>query len=218
MFESCASGGGRFDPGILYYAPQGWVSDDTDAIERLKIQYGTSMVYPLASMGSHVSAVPNHQLFRETPLETRANVAYFGTFGYELDLERLEEEEKQKIKGQIRFRIRHWELFQNGDFYRLESPFEGNVTAWMVINKEKTEILAGWYRTLQTVNIGFRTLKLQGLDAEKEYCLESTGQRYYGDELMQNGFSVSDRSSGVMDHSLRPGDYASALFHFQEVR
>ena len=89
LFESCASGGARFDPGLLYYAPQGWASDDSDAIERLKIQYGTSFAYPISSIGSHVSVTPNHQVYRLTPLHTRANVAYFGTFGYELDLKRI---------------------------------------------------------------------------------------------------------------------------------
>ena len=98
LFESCASGGGRFDPGMLYYAPQGWTSDDSDAIERLKIQYGTSMCYPLSSMGSHVSVVPNHQVFRNTPLHTRANVAYFGTFGYELDLNKSNRGRNQRSK------------------------------------------------------------------------------------------------------------------------
>ena len=103
LFESCASGGGRFDPGILYYAPQGWTSDDTDAIERVKIQYGTSMCYPISSMGSHVSVVPNHQTRRETPLKTRANAAYFGTFGYELDLNKLTAEEIEEVKKQVKF-------------------------------------------------------------------------------------------------------------------
>ena len=98
LFESCSSGGGRFDPGMLYYAPQGWTSDDSDAIERLKIQYGTSLCYPISSMGSHVSVIPNHQVFRKTPLHTRANVAYFGTFGYELDLNSLKEEEIAEVK------------------------------------------------------------------------------------------------------------------------
>lgn len=97
LFESCASGGARFDPGMLYYAPQVWTSDDTDAMERVKIQYGTSYVYPLSSMGSHVSAVPNQQVGRTTPLETRANVAFFGTFGYELDLNHLSEGERQMV-------------------------------------------------------------------------------------------------------------------------
>ena len=94
LFESCASGGARFDPGLLYYAPQGWTSDDSDAVERLKIQYGTSYCYPVSSMGSHVSVIPNHQVYRNTPLHTRANVAYFGTFGYELDLNKLASEEQ----------------------------------------------------------------------------------------------------------------------------
>ena len=103
LFESCASGGSRFDPGMLYYAPQGWTSDNTDAVDRLKIQYGTSYCYPISSIGSHVSAVPNHQLFRITPLSTRANVAYFGTFGYELDLNTLTDEEQAEVRRQTTF-------------------------------------------------------------------------------------------------------------------
>src|SRR5699024_10804683 len=126
LFESCASGGARFDPGLLYYAPQCWTSDDTDAVERCKIQYGTSFVYPVSSMGAHVSAVPNHQLLRNTSLETRANVAYFGTFGYELDPNRLTEEEKEEVKAQITFMKQYRHLIQYGTFYRLLSPFEGN--------------------------------------------------------------------------------------------
>ena len=118
LFESCASGGARFDPGMLYYAPQGWTSDDTDAIERLKIQYGTSMVYPVSCMGSHVSASPNHQTNRVTPLETRADVAYFGTFGYELDLLKLGEEDKAEIRRQIAFMKEKRDLIQKGTFYQ----------------------------------------------------------------------------------------------------
>lgn len=116
LFESCASGGARFDPGMLYYAPQCWTSDDTDAMERLKIQYGTSMVYPLSSMGSHVSAIPNHQLHRNVPMNSRANVAYFGTFGYELDLNELTEEERDTIKNQVQFMKKHRKLIQQGNF------------------------------------------------------------------------------------------------------
>ena len=122
LFESCASGGGRFDPGMLYYAPQGWTSDDSDAIERLKIQYGTSMCYPLSSMGSHVSVVPNHQVFRNTPLHTRANVAYFGTFGYELDLNKLTEEESKEVK-----RTDH-----------IYERIPGSVTVWNILSSEKS--------------------------------------------------------------------------------
>ena len=123
LFESCASGGGRFDPGILYYAPQGWTSDDTDAAERVKIQYGTSMCYPVSSMGSHVSVVPNHQLNRKTPLHTRANVAYFGTFGYELDLNKLSDEEISEVKQQITFMKEYRRTDSVWNFLQTEESF-----------------------------------------------------------------------------------------------
>ena len=143
LFESCASGGGRFDAGMLYYAPQGWTSDDTDAVERLKIQYGTSMCYPISSMGSHVSMVPNHQVNRRTPLHTRANAAYFGTFGYELDLNKLTEDEIQQVKEQIVFMKEYRKILQFGTFYRLKSPFEGNETAWMAVSQDKRTAIVG---------------------------------------------------------------------------
>ena len=150
LFESCASGGARFDPAMLYFAPQTWTSDDTDASERTKIQYGTSYVYPIVSMGSHVSAVPNHQLYRTTPIETRANVAYFGTFGYELDLNLLSDAEMASVKKQIAFMKEYRELIQvDGDFYRLLNPFEGNETAWMVVSQDKTQRYSLRYRLLQ---------------------------------------------------------------------
>jgi alpha-galactosidase len=143
LFESCASGGGRFDPGMLYYAPQAWTSDDTDAVERLKIQYGTSMVYPISSMGAHVSAVPNHQVKRITSIDTRANVAYFGNFGYELDLNKLTQNEKIKVKKQVEFYKKYREVIQKGIFYRLISPFDedANITAWMVVSEDKKTAL-----------------------------------------------------------------------------
>ena len=169
LFESCASGGGRFDPGMLYYAPQGWTSDDSDAIERLKIQYGTSMCYPISSMGSHVSVIPNHQVFRNTPLHTRANVAYFGTFGYELDLNKLSDSEIEEVKAQILFMKKYRQMLQFGTFYRLKSPFEGNETIWMVVNEEKTTALVGYYRVLNGVNMPYSRIKLQGLDPDKLY-------------------------------------------------
>ena len=217
LFESCASGGARFDPGMLYYAPQGWISDDTDAVERLKIQYGTSYVYPLSSMGSHVSAAPNHQVFRNTPLETRANVAYFGTFGYELDLNNISAEEMQIVSEQVKFMKKHRELIQKGLFYRLLSPFENNDTAWMVVSKDKKHALVGYYRVLQPVNVGYKRLKLKGL---REDCIYSVSMRkinYYGDELMNSGLDISDKASGVRDPytalgQTAQGDYYSCLF------
>lgn len=137
LFESCSGGGGRFDPGMLYYMPQTWTSDDTDAVERLKIQYGTSMVYPASSMGAHVSAVPNHQVHRITPLETRGHVAMSGNFGYELDLTKLTEAEREDIRKQVSEYKELRMLIQYGDFYRLLSPFEGNETAWMFVSADK---------------------------------------------------------------------------------
>lgn len=170
LFESCASGGARFDPGMLYFAPQTWTSDDTDANERTKIQYGTSMVYPIVSMGSHVSAVPNHQLNRETSLATRANVAYFGTFGYELDLNLLSEREIAQVKKQVQFMKDYRELIQvDGDFYRLLSPFEGNETAWMVVSQDRKNAVAAYYQCLNQVNGPWIRLKLQGLREDALY-------------------------------------------------
>ena len=199
LFESCASGGARFDPGLLYYAPQGWTSDDTDAIERLKIQYGTSYCYPVSSMGSHVSASPNHQVGRSTPLNTRANVAYFGTFGYELDLNRLSQEELDEIKKQVSFMKTWRNLLQFGTFYRLQSPFAGNTAAWMTVSSDRSQALAGWYRILNTANPPYSRLKLAGLNPDRLYKVRD-GQKnlgeFYGDELMNIGLITSNEGSG----------------------
>jgi alpha-galactosidase len=195
LFESCSSGGGRFDPGMLYYAPQAWTSDDSDAVERLKIQYGTSYCYPISSMGSHVSVAPNHQLNRNTPLHTRANVAYFGTFGYELDLNKLTDEEQQEVKQQICFMKEYRELFQFGTFYRLCSPFAGNITAWMVVSPDKKNAILGWYRVLNTVNEGFSRIRLAGLDPALVYEINGKDREIYGDELMNLGLITTDTGS-----------------------
>ena len=218
LFESCASGGARFDPGMLYYAPQGWTSDDTDAIERLKIQYGTSMVYPVSCMGSHVSASPNHQTNRVTPIETRADVAYFGTFGYELDLLKLSEEEKAEVRRQIAFMKEKRDLIQKGTFYRLKSPFEGNVTAWMTVSEDQKKALVGYYRVMQPVNIGFVRLKLKGL--KEDTCYKVSGYDYdcYGDELMQVGMILSDSASGVWKKGVNDkGDFQAKVFEIVAV-
>lgn len=212
LFESCASGGARFDPGMLYYAPQGWTSDDTDAVERLKIQYGTSMVYPLSCMGSHVSAVPNHQTMRNTSLDTRANVAYFGTFGYELDLNKLSVQEHEIIKNQVSFMKEYRSFIAMGDFYRLLSPFDGTETAWMVVSQDRKKALVGYYREKQPVNIGYRRLKLAGLEKDTEYSVSDRDTTHYGDELMQAGLILSDTPTGVYTPSIQQGDYQSRLF------
>ena len=218
LFESCASGGARFDPGMLYFAPQGWTSDDTDAIERLKIQYGTSMVYPVSCMGSHVSASPNHQTNRVTPIETRADVAYFGTFGYELDLLKLSEEEKAEVRRQIVFMKEKRDLIQKGTFYRLKSPFEGNETAWMIVSEDQKKALVGYYRVMQPVNIGFVRLKLKGLKEDTFYKVSGYDYDCYGDELMQVGMILSDSASGVWKKGVNDkGDFQAKVFEIVAV-
>ena len=213
LFESCASGGGRFDPGILYYAPQGWTSDDTDAAERVKIQYGTSMCYPVSSMGSHVSAVPNHQLNRSTPLHTRANVAYFGTFGYELDLNKLSDEEIYQVKEQINFMKKYRDLIQFGTFYRLKSPFEGNETVWMTVSQDKKNALVFWYRERNLVNADYTRVRLQGLDPDLIYKNEYNGIENYGDELMNLGLLTTDGTAGEPTCEDAPcADYESRIY------
>ena len=213
LFESCASGGARFDPGMLYYAPQGWTSDDSDAIERLKIQYGTSMCYPLSSMGSHVSVVPNHQVFRNTPLHTRANVAYFGTFGYELDLNKLTEEEIKEVKEQITFMKEYREVLQFGTFYRLKSPFEGNETVWMVTNEDRTLAIVGYYRVLNGVNQPYSRVRLQGLNPDMIYENVWNHTENYGDELMNYGLITSDVTAGEVPGNVTPcTDFESRIY------
>src|SRR5699024_3417924 len=202
LFESCASGGSRFDPGMLYYAPQTWTSDDTDAIERLKIQYGTSIVYPISSIGAHVSAVPNHQVGRITSLETRGNVAYFGVFGYELDITQMTDEEKEIVKEQIKFYKDNRELIHKGDFYRILSPFEDNVTSWMVVSEDQTEAIVGRYHVLGKPHPGYDRLLLEGLNPDFEYQIEGKEATFYGDELMHAGIHL-DRTMG---------DFTSQIF------
>lgn len=190
LFESCSSGGGRFDPGMLYYMPQTWTSDNSDAVSRLKIQYGTSIVYPVSSMGAHVSNVPNHQVGRITSLKTRGHVAMTGVFGYELDLTALSETEQSLIREQVALYKTVRELMLQGDLYRLLSPFEGNETAWMVVSADGAEALIFYCRVLAEPNPGFRTLRLQGLDARAEYTIDDREQSYGGDELMYTGIRV----------------------------
>lgn len=216
LFESCSGGGNRFDPGLLYYAPQAWTSDDTDAIERLKIQYGTSMVYPISCMGSHVSAVPNHQVNRVTPLETRAAVAYFGTFGYELDVTKMTEEEKTQVKEQIQFFKKYRRLISSGTFYRLISPFEGdgNQTAWTIVSEDKKEAIVAYYRVLCRPSEPYRRIKLQGLNSDICYCIEGDKETHYGDELMNFGIRLNEDYIGRENEYKwgGKGDFQSRIF------
>lgn len=213
LFESCASGGGRFDPGMLYYAPQCWTSDDSDAVERIKIQYGTSYCYPVSSMGTHVSVVPNHQINRITPLYTRANVAYFGTFGYELDLNTLTAGEQEEVKGQIAFMKQYRQLFQFGIFYRLQSPFKHNTSAWMVVSDDRKEAIVGWYRVLNGVNLPYTRLRLRGLSEGLPYRVNGESAIHYGSELMNAGLITTDASSGQAQRNEKMcRDFESRLY------
>lgn len=195
LFESCSGGGGRFDPGMLYYMPQTWTSDNTDAISRLKIQYGTSIVYPVSTMGAHVSTVPNHQTGRVTPFEVRGDVAMSGVLGYELNVTKLSEKEKKEMKQQISFYKKHRELIQFGDFYRLLSPFEGAATAWQFVSRDKKEALVIYVKAHAEAAPHLNVLKLAGLTPEKMY-LDESGKQYSGDELMLLGLFVENLLKG----------------------
>jgi alpha-galactosidase len=225
LFESCAGGGGRFDPGMLAYAPQAWTSDDTDAMERLKIQWGTSLAYPLSSMAAHVSAAPNHQVGRIVPLQTRAAVAFFGVLGYELDPTNLTDEERVIVTGQVAYYKARRELFQRGRFLRLRSPFEGdgNETAWMTVSSDRKRGVVGHYRVLNQPHPGPARLKLRGLDPAASYRVSvwppgndaiataNTGVRG-GDELMRVGLTVSSEDPA---DSRDRGDFQGRLFDLE---
>lgn len=202
LFESCSGGGGRFDAGMLYYMPQVWTSDDTDAIERLKIQYGTSIVYPNVTMGCHVSAVPNHQAHRITPLKTRGAVAMSGNFGYELDITKLSNEEKEIMKEQINFYKEVRDIIQFGKLYRLSNPFEDNDVAWMYVSDDKKEIIVTLVRQYATVNRGFTNLKLKGLDENSSYEVVGENLTLGGDILMNLGLNIP----------MFEGDFASKVW------
>jgi alpha-galactosidase len=205
LFESCSGGGGRFDPGMLYYMPQTWTSDDTDAVERLKIQYGTSIVYPVSAMGAHVSDVPNHQVHRITSLAMRGDVAMSGNFGYELDLTKFTDEEKEVVKRHVALYKQLRGLIQAGDLYRLRSPFEGNETAWMFVSEDRREAVAFYFRTLAEPNPPLRRLRLRGLDPALTYRVIGTGSKIAGDQLMYYGWNVPPLQ----------GDFASAVLRLQ---
>lgn len=212
LFESCASGGARFDAGMLYYAPQAWCSDDTDAIERLKIQYGSSYGYPVSSIGSHVSAVPNQQTGRNVSIDTRANVAYFGTFGYELDLNHISAEEFEEVKKQIEFMKKYRGLIQSGRFYRLSSPFNKNVCSWMVVSEDQSEAIVGYYPIMAEVNSGAHRLRLTGLKEDVQYCIGD--KCYWGDELMHIGMITTDQS---VEAFCPNKDFESKIFVLKNV-
>lgn len=191
LLENCSGGGARFDPGMLYYSPQIWCSDDIDPVERLVIHEGTAMIYPLSAMGAHVADCPNHTVGRTTPFETRGYVALAGTFGYELDVTKISEEERAQIPGQVAMYHKYNDLVREGDYYRIASYRENHYfDCWEVVSEDKKEALVTFIQVLSRPNVHSRCLKLQGLDASKKYRVEETGEVFDGDVLMYGGILI----------------------------
>lgn len=222
LFESCSSGGQRFDAGMLYYAPQAWTSDNTDAVARLKIQYGTSMGYPLAAMGAHVSAVPNHQTGRVSSLALRSTVASFGTFGYELDPARLSAAEKAQIRLDIARFKKLQPILATGCFYRLISPFDQpDFCAWMAVSKDKRQAYIAAFRLLKVMGQERVRLPLAGLDPALLYEVRGpwqSGTPRYGDNLMAAGLILAGNKH---DPNRQPdgqqGDFAVYTFTLEAL-
>ncbi len=189
-FEGCSGGGGRFDAGVLYYQPQIWTSDNSDAIERLKIQYGTSLCYPPQCMTAHLSASPNHQMGRVTPMNTRALVSMSASFGYELNPLLLTEEERAQIKAQTAMYREISDIVVFGDFYRLINPFTENACAWMFVLPDKSRAFAVYVRQLAVPADPRNVLKCQGLDPSAVYRVRELGAEFGGDELMYAGLAI----------------------------
>lgn len=207
LFEGCSSGGGRFDAGMLYYMPQTWTSDNTDAVCRMKIQYGTSLLFPPITMGAHVSAVPNHQVGRITPLQTRFIVAMSGNLGYEMDLAQISDEEKKAIKEQIAFYKSIREVIQKGSFYRLKNPQNGNEAAWNFVSEDKKTVIYCYFKILAEPLRVNTPIRLKGLDENGIYKSKTSGICYGGDELMYAGIV----SKPILE------DFASYVYVLEKV-
>lgn len=206
LFESCSGGGGRFDAGMLYYMPQVWTSDNSDAIERLRIQYGTSLVYPLSAMSAHVSASPNHQTGHETPFDTRFCVALTGSFGYELDPTKLSDEEKQKVLETGAIYKEYGERIAKGRYHRLRDPHEEDCAAWCVVSEDQSLCVAGYVLTHVRMYGPNERVVLRGLKPDARYKEKFSGAVYRGDELMTFGV-----------HAPLSLEYRSLLWIFEEV-
>lgn len=207
LWEGCSGGGGRFDAGFIYYMPQSWTSDNTDAVERMKIQYGTSLAYPISSITAHVSAVPNHQTGRSTSLKTRGETAMSAVFGYELDLTKLSPEEKKQVKDQIISYQTIRPVIQYGHYYRLASPFEENIAAWMFVSPKQDEAIVFLGRILASAQPAFHEVYLMGLDDEALYQEQTSKRIFSGAELMAVGLYFPDFQ----------GDFQTELLHFKKL-
>ena len=208
LLENCAGGGSRFDAGMLYYSPQIWCSDDTDAIERLKIQYGTSLCYPCSCFGAHVSDSPNHCVGRITPFETRGRVAMVGTFGYELDITKISDDDKWNIRKQIEDFNKYNPLVRTGDHYRIGDPFANDrFDAWEFVAKDKSEALLEYIQVLKEPSVFLHRVRLVGLEKGRYYRHEETGRVYSAEVLMNSGFDIPSLW----------GDFQSYIAHFIRV-
>lgn len=209
LLENCSSGGGRFDPGMLYYSPQIWTSDDTDAMERLAIQEGTAMLYPLSSLGAHVSDCPNHVTGRTTPFATRGMVALAGTFGYELDVTKISKEDQAMIPEQVGLFHKYNDLVRTGDYYRLASYAQNHIyDCYMVVAKDKKEALVTFVHG--TIHPGdlVHPICLQGLNPDAEYRIEGEKRTFTGEELMYGGYRFTTPWAA--------GDFHGQLLHLVE--
>ncbi len=207
LFEGCSAGGGRFDPGILAYMPQIWASDNSDAVARLKIQYSTSMCYPVSSISAHVTASPNHQCGRITTLETRAGAAYAGAFGYELDITKMTDTEFEEVKRQVEFVKNIRSFIRTGDLYRLQNPYESNYCGWEVVSEDKSRAFVFTCKILAVAQSKNPWLKLFGLDEKARYRSVETGEIYGGDMLMYRGIRIN--------YDMR--DFAARVIVFEKI-
>ncbi len=190
LIEGCSGGGGRFDAGMLYYTPQIWCSDNTDAVDRVKIQYGTSFFYPASTVASHVSAAPNHQTGRNSSLHTRGVVAMAGVFGYELDICKLTPEQKEEVKEQIGQYRKYAGLIGRGDYYRLSNPFRDEIAAWLFVSEDRGRALLSVVMLEVHGNMTVNYVKLKGLEADSIYEDTESGRCYYGSALMEAGLAM----------------------------
>ncbi len=209
FFEGCAGGGARFDPGVLAYFPQIWTSDDTDAYERTRIQYGTSIVYPLSSMSAHVSAVPNHQTKRVTPMRSRVDIAHLGATGYELDPTVFTDSDRERVAGETREYRETESLLLEGDLYRTESPFDGNYFGFMLVSKDKSIAKATLFRSMATVTYasGIKRFKFPGLDRAKKYLIPELGLKVTGTTVKNVG----------IPEMFKEGDHMTVTLTFREI-
>lgn len=204
LIEGCSGGGGRFDAGMLYYTPQIWCSDNTDPIDRLEIQYGTSFIYPVSSVGAHVSASPNHQTGRVTSMETRGTVAMAGTFGYELNLGEITETEKEEIRRQIADFKTYAPLIQNGRYYRLTNPQTDNAGAWEFVSEDGKEVLVQAVDIKKHANMEVDYIRVRGLRENTMYREKESGICYNSTVLMETG----------LPKPILNGEYRAQRWHF----